>query len=67
MRGSVNFGRICVAGDGEIEHALLACADYDLVVAYINVRGMPCHPEGKVLTERFQQLRLQRKILATKL
>jgi hypothetical protein len=63
----VNFGRIYVAGDGEIEHALLACAEYGLVVAYINVRGTPSHPEGKILTERFQQLHLQRKSLATKL
>jgi hypothetical protein len=67
MRGSMNFGRIYVAGDEEIEHALLACAEYGLVVAYIDVRGMPCYAERKVLTERFQQLHLRRKTLATKL
>jgi hypothetical protein len=63
----VNFGRIYVAHDDEIEHALLACAEYGLVVAYINVRSMPSHPQSNVLTERFQQLHLRRKALATDL
>lgn len=60
----MGFGRIYVAGHSEIEHLLLACAEYALVVAYINVRSIPSHPQGKVLTERFQQLHLRRNALA---
>jgi hypothetical protein len=57
----MTFGGLHGAGEVGMEHALLTCAEYALVVSYINVRIRPCHLEGKLLTERFQQLHLRRK------
>ncbi len=50
---AISFTAVYNETSFEIKHALLACADYGLAIAYINVQSVKTQPDVKGLNHRF--------------
>lgn len=48
----------CMYGEDshEVKHALLACAEYGIVIAYLNAQGIKQHPQVAELNRRFNEV-----------
>lgn len=56
--GYVRFSLVCMYGESsyEVKRALLACAEYGIVIAYLNVHVFDSHPDPKKFNVRLNEV-----------